>query len=664
MVYAPVMNMNLPDNPAAIFCLIKCATQAVARRTARLLAVCPLNVALVICLGVCASLPAQAAVPETSGATMVSATVPKQGLVPQMAIAMHGEPLYQAGFEHFAYTNPEAPKGGTFTLGVRGSFDSLNPFIIMGQTPYGLNTGTFSLVYETLLARGWDEPFTLYGLLAQSVEMPPDRSEIIFNLNPLAHWQDGRALTADDVLFSFYLLRDKGRPNHRSYYAKVEKAEKLGLHKVRFVFKRGPEGETDRELPLIMGLMPIVPQHIWENENFNATTTKFPVGSGPYQVEKMDLGRSITYVRDPDYWGSGLSVQKGLYNFERIKIDFYRDENAIRQAVEAGLLDLHRESDANKWAEPVPEVLAGRLIKQEFQHHRTEPIRGFILNTRHPLLDDPLLRHALMLTFDSGWINRVLFNNQMKRAESFFPNSELAATGLPHGAELDLLRKYQTQLPAEIFTQNCAPPATDGTEQSLRQNLLLAAKLLKKGGYVYKEGKLYAPKTGQNVRFEILLNDPQDEKLALVWARALARVGIGIEVREVDSAQYQRRLTEFDYDITINGWFNSLSPGNEQNTYWGTLAAGQKGSRNYAGVENPVIDALIKEMTISQTRAQLVAAVRALDRVLLFGDYVVPFFYAGKDRIEYWANKVAFPQNVSLYGPLLESWWQMPEKIK
>jgi ABC-type oligopeptide transport system substrate-binding subunit len=323
---------------------------------------------------------------------------------PQTAFAMAGEPLYSANFDHFDYANPEAPKGGTLKLGTTGTYDSMNPFIVRGQTPFGIGSGTMSLVYESLMTRGWDEPFTLYGLIAESVEVADDRSGIIFNLNKSAHFSDGTPITADDVLFSYQTLRDKGRPNHRTYYKKVASATKLSSGRVKFVFNPDERGVIDREMPLIMGLMPILPRHDWLNRDFNQTSLRFPVGSGPYKVAKADIGRSITYKRDPHYWAKDLPAQRGLYNFDRIQIDYYRDDNISLQAFKAGQYDIRREADPTKWAKAYtfPAALDGRVRLEKLEHHRTEPAYGYIFNTRRPLFADPVFRAALQYTFDFG----------------------------------------------------------------------------------------------------------------------------------------------------------------------------------------------------------------------------------------------------------------------
>jgi microcin C transport system substrate-binding protein len=576
--------------------------------------------------------------------------------VSRTALAMTGEPLYPPTFTHFNYVNPSAPKYGVLKLGTTGTFDTLNPFIVRGQPPFGLGSGTMSLVYESLMTRGWDEPFTLYALIAESVEVADDRSSIIFNLNKAAHFSDGTPITADDVVFSFETLRDKGRPNHRTYYKKVAFVEKLSSTRIKFAFKKNDKGVIDREMPLIIGLMPIFPKHDWENRDFNQTTLQIPIGSGPYRITTLDPGRSIMYERDLNYWGRDLPSQQGLYNFNKIRVDYYRDDGISLQAFKAGQYDLRRESDPTKWATAYdfPAVNDGRVRLERLEHHRTEPAYGFIFNTRKTLLADPILRSALEYSFDFSWVNKNLFHGQYKRVTSFFPNSELAATGLPEGKELDILDTYRDQLPADIFTTPVTPPEAS-SEEGFRNNLLKAGAILHDAGYRIKNEQLFTP-SNKPVSFEIMLSDPIEEKAALHWVEALKRLGISVNIHTVDSAQYQARLANFDYDITLNKWFNSLSPGNEQMYFWGSAAADQKGSRNYAGVKDPVVDALAAAIPNAQTHEDLVASTRALDRVLMDGHYMIPLYYLGADDIASW-TRVHHPETMSLYGTVMESWW-------
>ncbi|MDE2029755.1 MAG: ABC transporter substrate-binding protein [Alphaproteobacteria bacterium] len=612
---------------------------------------------LALCAVLAAPVATWAATPAAAPKQAAPPTPPAAAQEPprHYAIAMVGEPLYPPGFTHFDYANPDAPKGGILKLGAVGTFDSLNPFIVRGQAPFGLGDG-MSLIYQSLMARSWDEPFTLYGLIAQSVQVAPDRSSIIFNIDPRAHFSDGVPVTANDVLFSFTTLRDKGRPNHRTYYSKVAYAVKLSRLRVEFGFRRDDNGHIDREMPLIMGLMPVLPEHDWKNRPFNQTSLRIPVGSGPYRIAAMDVGRSITYVRDPHYWGRDLPTQRGLYNFDKIRIDYYRDDAVALQAFKAGQYDMRRETDPTKWATgyDFPAAHDGRVKLERLATHRTEPAYGFVLNTRRALFADPVLRAALQYSFDFSWVNRHLFHDQYKRVDSYFPNSDLAAPPLPTGEELQILDKYKSELPPDIFTTPVTPP-TAKNERQFRDNLLKAEKMLLGAGYKIKDNRLYTPK-GAPVAFEIMLSDPSEEKVALNWSRDLKRLGIVASVRTVDSAQYQERIASFDYDVTAVKWYNSLSPGNEQMYFWGSAAAKEKGSRNYAGIHDPVVDALATAIPDARTRAELVADCHALDRVLMRGDYIVPLYYLGADDIASW-RKLHHPKKMSLYGNVMEAWW-------
>lgn len=568
---------------------------------------------------------------------------------------MVGDALYPENFTYFDYADPSAPKGGTLKLGATGTFDSLNPFIVRGQPPLGLSTGQMSLVYESLMARSLDEPFTMYALLASFADVSEDRLSVTFTINEKALFSDGTPVTADDVIFSFTTLRDKGRPNHRTYYKKVAKAEKLSPLQIKFSFNHNKDGTTDREMPLIMALMPILPAHDWQDREFNQTTLRQPIGSGPYRITQVDVGRAITYERNPDYWGQNEPAQKGLYNFDKIRVDYYRDDSISLQAFKAGQYDLRREHNPNKWATAydLPAVTAGKVRLESIEHGRVEPAYGFILNSRRAPLSDPILRQALQHTFDFAWVNKNLFHGQYKRVDSYFPNSALSAPPLPEGKELAILNEWKTKLPPDIFTTPVTPPSAENEEQ-FRAGLLTAEKMLKNAGYTINNNQLFSP-SNTPVSFEVLLSDPSEEKIALNWSRALKRLGIAARVHTVDSAQYQSRLTSFDYDVTANKWFNSLSPGNEQSYFYGSAAANQNGSRNYAGVQDPIVDALAAAIPNSASREEMIASVRALDRVLMRGNYFVPLYYAGADNIAYW-TRIQHPPRQSLWGAVIETW--------
>jgi microcin C transport system substrate-binding protein len=568
------------------------------------------------------------------------------------AIAMHGTPKYAADFQHFDYVNPNAPKAGALRQGVTGSFDSLNPFIIRGKPAAGL-----PYIYDRLMVQSQDEPFSLYGLIAESVTVAPDRSSITFFLNQAARWHDGKPVTADDVLFSWETLRDKGRPNHRSYYKRGTGA-KLDDHTVYFSFVPNSDGTIDRELPMIFALMVVLPKHYWTGKDFSATSFMPPLGSGPYKIAAVDPGRSINYELVRDYWGRDLPVNRGLYNFADLNFDYYRDDAVALQAFKAGRYDIRLENDPAKWADYDTKAVAqGRLRLDEIPHQRVEAVRAYAFNTRRPLFNDPSLRQVISDSFDFAWINRSLFRDAYKRTTSYFPNSILAASTVPDVVESKLLSTWQQDLPPEMFTQAFAFPVSDGRGAvGMRQTFLSNSEKLRAAGYKLQFGKLLTPKD-QPVEFEILLNDPTDEKVALEFARNLARLGIIMKVRTVDSAQYQARLNEFDYDMAAVRWVNSLSPGNEQAIYWGSAAADQKGSRNYAGIKNNVVDSLIKFIPVTRNREQLVTAVRALDRVLLWNYYAVPLYYLGKDFVANWAG-LQRPEITPINGLVIESWWR------
>ncbi|MDD4615700.1 MAG: extracellular solute-binding protein [Alphaproteobacteria bacterium] len=575
---------------------------------------------------------------------------------PAHALVMAGEPLYGSNFDHFDYVNPDAPKGGTLKLGATGSFDSLNPFIVRGQPALGLWTDSTSYVYQNLMARGKDEPFTMYGLLAESVELADDRSAIIFNLDKRAHFSDGVPVTAEDVIFSWKTLRDKGRPNHRTYYKKVAAAEKLSPTRVKFTFKPNESGAIDREMPLIMSIMPVLPKHDWRDREFDQTTARLPIGSGPYKVASVDMGRQIVYERDPDFWAKDIPSQRGLYNFDRLRIDYYRDDSVSLQAFKAGQYDVRLETSPTKWtmAYDFPAAKEGRVRRETLKYRKVEPVYGYMMNARREPFADPKFREAMQYTFDFAWVNRNLFHNQFKRVDSVFPNSELAAPDLPTGRELEILESYRGRLPPSIFTTP-VKPLEAATQKDFRLSLLKAEGLLHKAGYKIHDNVLLTP-GGSPVAFEILLGDPADEKVALNWAASLKRLGIAVRVHTVDSAQYQTRLASFDFDAIANRVANSLSPGNEQIYFWGSAAADQKGSRNYAGVKDPVVDALASALPNAKTREEIVALSHALDRVIMQGHYFVPLTYLGADHIASW-TRVAHPSQLSLYGNVMEAWW-------
>lgn len=573
---------------------------------------------------------------------------------PAHGIAMHGDLKYGPDFTHFDYVDPGAPKGGELRLYGLGTFDTFNPYVIRGVPDVGS-----ARLYDTLLTSSADEPFSEYGLLAETVETPPDRSWVTFTLRQEARWHDGKPITADDVLWTFETLRAKGRPFFRAYYASVEKAEALDARTVKFTFKPG----ENRELPLIMGQLPVLPRHYWEGRDFEATTLEPPLGSGPYKLGKFDAGRWSSYERVPDYWGKDLAVSRGRHNFDTVRYDYYRDMTVALEAIKAGAYDVRVEASAKDWATGYdsPAVAAGRLIKGEFKHSRPAGMQGYAFNLRRPLFQDRRVREAIGYAFDFEWSNRTLFFGQYTRARSYFGNSELAADGVPQGAELAVLEPLRDKLPPEVFTSEYQPPATDGSG-NMRDNLRRAHELLKAAGWtVDPKTKKLVDAGGKPFEFEILLLDPAYERITLPFAKNLERLGITARTRVVDTAQYKRRTDDFDYDMVIDSWPQSQSPGNEQRSFWSSAFADQPGSPNALGLKDPAIDALVEQVIAAPDRASLVARVHALDRALQWGFYVVPNWYIAYDRIAYW-DKFGRPAVLPEQGVQLDTWWYDPEK--
>jgi peptide/nickel transport system substrate-binding protein len=569
---------------------------------------------------------------------------------PQAGLAMHGEPREAEGFQHFPYVNPDAPKGGRAVFAVQGSFDSLNPLIVKGAPAEGMR----DYIYESLLARAHDEPFSLYGLIAEKVETPDDRNYVEFTLNPAAKFSDGKPITVDDVIFSHAVLRDHGRPNHRSYYKKVAKVEKTGERTVRFTFDQS----GDREMPLIIGLMPVLPRHLIDPDRFEKTTLVPPVGSGPYTVAKVDPGKSITFRRDPNYWGRDLPVNRGRYNFDEIRFDYYRDAGSMFEAFKSGLVRLRNEEDPTRWTEgyEFPALREGRVVKEELPVETPAGMAALVFNTRRPLFADRRVRQALIKLFDFEWVNRTLYHGQYARTQSYFARSELSSHGKPADkAERALLAPYLDHVKPSIMDGSFAFPVSDGTGEN-RERRLEALQLLEEAGYRLTGGKLINVTTGEPFEFEIVAATRAQERLLLTFARALKQVGIEARIRQVDSAQYQRRKQTYDFDMIQYFWPVSLSPGNEQSFRWGSEAAVTEGSFNYPGIKNPAVDVMIETLLKAESRDEFVSAVRALDRVLLSGDYVIPLFYLPRQWVAHW-NDLKRPEKTPLYGYQIDNWW-------
>ncbi|MEZ5862162.1 MAG: extracellular solute-binding protein [Geminicoccaceae bacterium] len=569
---------------------------------------------------------------------------------PSHGVAMHGDLAYPPDFTHFAYADPAAPKGGEIVFSAIGSFDSLNPFILRGQAAAGAAN-----VFETLTERSRDEPFAAYGLLAETIEMPEDRSWVAFTLRPEARWHDGQPVTVEDVIFSLETIKTRGHPLYRAYYANVTGAEPAGERRVLFHF----DGELNRELPLIIGELPILPKHFWEGRDFEATTLEPLLGSGPYRVARVDPGRSLTLERVADYWGQDLPVNKGRYNFDRMRYEYFRDGNVALEAFKAGQYDIRIENIARLWATGYtgPAIDAGLIVKEEIQDETGDGMQGFVFNTRREIFSDPRVRAALAYAFDFEWSNQTLFYGQYARTKSYFSNTDLAARELPDERELRILEPFRAELPPEVFTTVYEPPVTDGSGE-LRDNLRTALELLREAGWEIDRStrKLVNSATGQPMRFEILLVDPAFERIVGPMLRNLERLGIDATMRTVDTAQYQNRLDSFDFDMVVTTWGQSMSPGNEQRDFWSCAAAATPGSRNLAGICDPVVDALVDRVIAAESREDLVAATRALDRVLLAGHYVIPHWHSRIIRVAYW-DKLAHPDVLPRFGLDLDAWW-------
>ena len=571
------------------------------------------------------------------------------------AIAMHGTPKYGPDFAHFDYVFAAAPKGGTLRQGAQGSFDSFNPFIIKGEAASGAGG-----IYDSLTTSSADEAFSQYGLLAESMDMPEDRSSITFHLRAGAKWHDGQPVTAEDVKWTFETLVAKGAPQFRFYYADVASVDVLDPRTVKFTFK----GTDNRELPLIIGQLSILPKHYWKDRDFAKTTLDPPLGSGPYKFSKFEAGRFVEYARVDDYWGRDLPVNVGRHNFDALRYDYFRDANVIVEAFKGGALDFRAENMSKVWATAydMDEVANGQIVKVKLAHQRTAAIQGYVYNVRRDLFKDSRVRQALAYAFDFDWSNRNLFYGQYKRTRSYFGNSELEAKDLPTGAELAVLEPYRGRVPDAVFTQQYNPPATQG-DGRIRSNLKIADRLLKEAGWVIQGKDRVNTATGQKLAFEILLVSPAFERITLPFAKNLERLGVRAHVRTVDSAQYGKRMESFDFDMITSIWGQSLSPGNEQRNFWGSSAAAANGSRNLIGVGDPVVDELIEQVIAAPDRAALVARTRALDRVLQWGHYLVPHWYADTDRVLYW-NKFSRPAVTPMQGTDLGSWWYDEAKAK
>ena len=569
---------------------------------------------------------------------------------PVHGFAMHGSPKYPADYKHFDYVNPNAPKGGNVKLSAIGTYSTFNPFTLKGVPAAGV-----SQIYETLMEGSSDEAFTEYGLLAESIEVPEDRSWVTFTLRPQARWHDGKPVTVEDVIWSLQTLKEKGQPFYRFYYKDVAKVEKVGERSVKFSFT---PGEDNRELPLILGQLPVLPKHFWEKRNFEDTIMEPPLGSGPYKIKEFEAGRSVTLERVKDYWGEKLPINVGKNNFDIMRYDYYRDSTVALEAFKAGEYDFRAENAARIWATgyDAPALKAGLFKKIEIRNENPTGMQGFIFNTRKEIFQDRRVRAALAYAFDFEWSNKNLFFGQYSRTKSYFSNSELASSGLPSAEELKVLEPLRGQIPPEVFTKTYEPPLSDGSG-NIRENLRIAQTMLKEAGWSVKDGMLQNDKTRKHLAFEILLNSPEFERIVLPFTKNLERLGVQASVRTVDTSQYKARTDSYDFDMTVESFGQSLSPGNEQRDFWGSSSADDPGGRNTIGIKDPAIDKLIDLVIAAPDREQLIARTRALDRVLLWNHFAIPNWHVQSYRIAYW-DKFGHPPKLAKYSPgFPDTWW-------
>ena len=601
---------------------------------------------------VCAGLTFSATAFSVAPADAQDNSGKKSGVTISHGLALLDKLKYPAGFKHLDYVNPAAPKGGTLRRFTIGTFDSFNPYIIKGNPSAGV-----SQVYETLMTSPLDEISAEYGLIAKSVEVPADLSYATFTLRPEARFHDGSPVTADDVIWTFETLKNDGAPFYRFYYKNIARAVKLGPHKVKFEFT----GPPNRELPQITGQLPVMSKKWWSTRDFTKTSLEPPMGSGPYRIGAFEPGRFVEIDRVKDWWGANLPINVGRNNFDRIRYDYYRDQTVALEAFKSGRYDIRNENASLVWATgyDFPARKDGRVKLEEVRHARPTGMQAFVFNIRREQFQDPVLRQAMAYAFDFEWSNEHLFYGQYARTSSFFSNSELAATELPSKAELALLEPWRGKIPDEVFTTVYTPPSTDGSG-NIRSNLRIALRLLKQAGYKIEDNALISPKTGKPVIFEILLVSPAFERIVAPFAQNLKRLGIVANVRTVDQSQYINRIRSFDYDMIVGGAGQSESPGNEQRDYWSSDAADREGSRNTIGIKNPAVDALIDRIVDAPDRKSLVAATRALDRVLLWNHYVIPQWHVRMDRLAYW-DRFGIPKHPK-YGADVMSWWIDPAK--
>ncbi len=587
------------------------------------------------------------------------------------AIAVLSKPALPPDFPYFPYVNPHAPKGGTVTLAAIGTFDSFNPFILRGTAvagmvgpwvvmPGGSGAGsTVGHVWESLLTSSANEAAAGYGHLAQTVEMPADKMWVAFDLRPQAKFSDGTPVTAEDVAWTFRTLLKQGRPSFQVQMADVKDVEVTGPRRVVFHFK----SNENRELPLILGSIPVLPKHWFKGRDFSQPLREPPIGSGPYRIANFEMGRSITYERDPNWWAKDMPTGIGTNNFNTVRIEYFRDSTVALQAFKAGSIDVRAENISKNWATAYdfPAVRNGLVIKGVFPHHLPTGMQGYAMNTRRAIFADPRVRKAIGLVFDFQWTNKNLFYGAYTRTRSYFSNSDLASSGVPKGEELKLLEPYRSELPPELFTQPFTLPVTDGSGNN-RAELKAALGLLMQAGWKVKHQQL-VDANGRQMHFTILLSDPSLERVALPYSRNLAKIGIDAQVRTVDPAQYQHLTDDFDFDMTMMIYPESDVPGNELRAYWSCAAAKAKGSMNLPGICDPAIDALIQKVITAKDRDSLKVAAHALDRILLWRWYLVPNWDSEEFHVAYW-NRFGRPDKAIREGFNFDRWWVDPAKAK
>ncbi|MCJ8206580.1 extracellular solute-binding protein [Pseudomonas sp. RGM2987] len=571
---------------------------------------------------------------------------------PQHAVTLYNEPpKYPADFKHFDYVNPHAPKGGIFRQGGFGGFDSLNPFISKG-----VPADDIGLIYDTLAKQGLDEPFTEYGLVAEKIEKAPDNAWVRFYLRPEARFNDGHPVRAEDVVFSFQTLTKDGAPMFRGYYNDVAEVIAEDPLKVLFKFKH----TNNRELPLILGQLPVLPKHWWADRDFNKGNLEIPLGSGPYRVAEVKAGRSVRYERVKDYWGKDLPVNRGFYNFDVLTTDYYRDNTVAVEALKAGQFDFWLEMTAKNWANAynIPAVTEGRLIKEQIPNGNPTGMQGFVFNLRRPVFQDVRVRKALSLLLDFEWTNKQLFNSAYARTRSYFENSEMAATGLPGEDELKILEPLRGKIPEQVFTEAFQPSMCDGSGM-IRDQQRKAYQLLQEAGWRIVDDKMVDAQ-GKPVVLEFLLAQTEFERVLLPFKRNLSDLGIDLVIRRVDVSQYINRVRSRDFDLVVGSFPQSSSPGNEQREFWMSAAADKPGSRNTMGLKDPAVDQLVEQLINADSRKSLVAHARALDRVLQWGYYVIPNWHIKTWRVAYW-NHIGHPTVTPTYDIGTTTWWVKPD---